>query len=201
MSRTTLAQPVHYELEVKKSRFLAHAAPLPGPEAAPAFLAAHRDLQATHNCWAWRCGAQYRFSDDGEPTGTAGRPILLALERQQLDAVAVLVTRWYGGIKLGTGGLARAYGGAAAECLRQAPRKTLVHQSLLTIECGYAGKGVLYQLVQQFGASAKSEACDARCLRLEVQLPSDRVAAFQQALSEATRGTARVLPPIDPGAA
>ena len=84
------------------------------------------DPQATHNCWAYRIGQQYRFSDDGEPGGTAGRPILQAIEGQGFDQVVVVVTRWYGGIKLGAGGLARAYGGCAAECLRLADRVPIV---------------------------------------------------------------------------
>ncbi len=81
---------------------------------------------ATHNCWAYRIGQDYRFNDDGEPGGTAGRPILQAIEGQGVDRVVVVVTRWYGGIKLGAGGLARAYGGTAAECLRLAERTPLV---------------------------------------------------------------------------
>ena len=79
------------------------------------------DPTATHNCWAYRIGSEYRFSDDGEPAGTAGRPILAAIDGQGCDQVVVVVTRWYGGIKLGAGGLVRAYGGCAAECLRAAP--------------------------------------------------------------------------------
>src|SRR3546814_18000784 len=75
---------------------------------------------ATHNCWAWRIGDDYRSNDDGEPAGTAGRPILAAIDGQGMDRVVVVVTRWFGGIKLGAGGLVRAYGGTAAECLRRA---------------------------------------------------------------------------------
>ena len=73
---------------------------------------------ATHHCWAYRIGPAYRFGDDGEPGGTAGAPILRAIEGQGVDRVMVVVVRFYGGVKLGTGGLARAYGGTAAECLR-----------------------------------------------------------------------------------
>lgn len=81
------------------------------PRGRTPFLQAVQDLQATHNCWAYKVGAQYRFSDDGEPAGTAGRPILSAIEAQHLDRVMVVVTRYFGGIKLGVGGLVRAYGG------------------------------------------------------------------------------------------
>lgn len=111
MNSFTLQASHRYELEVKRSRFVAHAVPLPSPEAAPVLLQTLQDLQAAHNCWAYKVGAQYRFSDDGEPAGTAGRPILSAIEAQHLDRVMVVVTRYFGGIKLGVGGLVRAYGG------------------------------------------------------------------------------------------
>ena len=83
-------------------------------------LAANRHADANHNCWAWRIGAAYRFSDDGEPSGTAGKPILAAIDGQSIDNVVVIVTRWFGGVLLGSGGLVRAYGGTAAACLRAA---------------------------------------------------------------------------------
>jgi putative IMPACT (imprinted ancient) family translation regulator len=80
-------------------------APITSAQQAQDFIALHSDLNASHNCWAWKLGAQYRSSDDGEPGGTAGRPILSAIEAQDCDQVVVLVIRWYGGIQLGTGGL------------------------------------------------------------------------------------------------
>lgn len=103
----TLAAPLVHETEVKKSRFIAHAAHAASPSAALAFVAERRDAQARHNCWAYRCGSEFRSSDDGEPSGTAGRPILSAIEGAGLDHVVVLVVRWFGGIKLGAGGLTR----------------------------------------------------------------------------------------------
>jgi putative IMPACT (imprinted ancient) family translation regulator len=104
----TLAEEVTAELEAKKSRFIAHAAPAASPAAALSFIAARRDAAARHSAWAYRCGpGQFRSSDDGEPGGTAGRPILAAIEGAALDACVVVVVRWYGGIQLGTGGLTR----------------------------------------------------------------------------------------------
>ena len=117
---TTLAAPADHAEVVGGSDFLAHAERADAPEAALALLAGVRAQypDATHHAWAYRIGALYRFSDDGEPGGSAGAPILRALEGQGLDHVMVTVTRYYGGSKLGVGGLMRAYGGAAAECLR-----------------------------------------------------------------------------------
>src|SRR4249919_855167 len=126
MTQYTLAAPARFVLEVKKSRFLAQATAVETPTQALAWLAQISDPDATHNCWAYRVGSAYRFSDDGEPGGTAGRPILSAIEGQGIDRVIVVVTRWYGGINLGAGGLVRAYGGAAAECLRTAARREVI---------------------------------------------------------------------------
>ena len=107
----TLTQRCRHQEDIRKSRFLALAAPVPSIEHALAFVREVSTPEATHNCWAYRIGHDYRFNDDGEPGGTAGRPILQAIDGQRMDGVAVVVTRWYGGIKLGAGGLVRAYGG------------------------------------------------------------------------------------------
>lgn len=116
-----LEQSACFEQVIKKSRFLAVAFPIASDEEAKAAIAMHGHVDASHNCWAWRIGAAYRFSDDGEPSGTAGKPILAAIDGQSLDKVLVIVTRWFGGILLGSGGLVRAYGGTAAACIKSAP--------------------------------------------------------------------------------
>ena len=115
-----LQQPATFEQVVKKSRFIAIALPIETEDEAKAALTAHRVADANHNCWAWRIGQAYRFSDDGEPSGTAGKPILAAIDGQSFDRVMVIVTRWFGGILLGSGGLVRACGGTAAACLKGA---------------------------------------------------------------------------------
>lgn len=190
----TLAGPAQLALEVKKSRFLAFAEPVEAPEQALAFFARAGDPAATHNCWAYRIGAQYRFNDDGEPGGTAGRPILAAIDGQGLDGVAVLVVRWYGGIKLGAGGLVRAYGGAAAECLRTAARRTVVAQREARLRCGFAHAGSVHALIAQHGAHKLDESFDADGLWLHLRLPADVLPALAEALRDATRGQARLDP-------
>lgn len=115
-----LVQPSTAEQIIKKSRFLGLAIPVASEDEAKAAIAAGSDADANHNCWAWRIGGTYRFSDDGEPSGTAGKPILAAIDGQAVDKVLVIVTRWFGGVLLGSGGLVRAYGGTAAMCLRGA---------------------------------------------------------------------------------
>jgi uncharacterized YigZ family protein len=134
----TLDRPVTFSQDIKKSRFIAFAAPITGEEDAKSFLVAHSDLDANHNCWAWRTGQTYRFSDDGEPSGTAGKPILQAIDGQQLDNVAVLVIRWFGGILLGSGGLMRAYGGTAAACLRLGETLPVIAYVSATLSCPFS---------------------------------------------------------------
>jgi len=146
---TTLAGPCDFEEEIRRSRFLARAAPAHGPDEALAFMNAVRDREATHNCWAYRVGDAYRFSDDGEPGGTAGRPILAAIEGQGVDHAVVVVTRWFGGVKLGAGGLARAYGGAAAKCLRAAAKRELRPLLRARLEVAFSDASPFYSLLDR----------------------------------------------------
>ena len=188
----TLAAPARFELIVKKSRFLAQSAAIDSAEQAAGFLDAVRTNDATHNCWAWRIGGAYRSSDDGEPAGTAGRPILAAIDGQGCDRAIVVVTRWFGGIKLGAGGLVRAYGGAASECLRHAAKTPLVERASLSIACGFEHVGAVHLLIAQFGADKRAEAFTDSGLRLDIELPRDRLAPLQNALRDATRGQVRI---------
>lgn len=188
----TLATATHLEREIRKSRFLAHAAPVDTPEAALATLAAVSDPDATHNCWAYRIGQQYRFSDDGEPAGTAGKPILAAIDGQGLDQVLVVVTRWYGGIKLGAGGLVRAYGGTAAECLRLAPRRALIVFDEAWLACGFADITTAHALLATHGGAKLDERFDEAGARLHVRVPATHLAALAATLRDATRGRASV---------
>ena len=116
----TIQGSSYYEEIIKKSRFIIQANRADSVEDAIKYLGSVKINDASHNCWAYKIGETYRFSDDGEPGGTAGRPIFMAIEQQNFDHVIVVVTRHFGGIKLGTGGLARAYGGTAGKCLQQA---------------------------------------------------------------------------------
>jgi uncharacterized YigZ family protein len=188
----TLAATAAHTLEVKHSRFLAQAAPVTDSAGAMVWLEQVADRDATHNCWAYRIGNDYRSSDDGEPAGTAGRPILAAIDGQGFDRIMVVVTRWYGGIKLGAGGLVRAYGGAAAECLRTAPRQPLVAMRAVTVHCGFEDIGSVHATLAAFGADKRGESFDADGVRLQLVLPEVRVAALQAQLRDATRDRARV---------
>lgn len=192
----TLAAPATHALEVRHSRFLAHAAPVDAPAAAMAFIARASEPEATHNCWAWRIGQEYRSSDDGEPAGTGGRPILAAIDGQGCDRVAVVVTRWYGGIKLGAGGLVRAYGGTAAECLRLAERRPLVAMAALELACAFEDLGAVHVALAAHAAEKTGERFEADGAHLSLSLPAARVDALQARLRDATRDRVRFTSPV-----
>lgn len=185
---STLAQPCRHQEEIRKSRFLALAAPVESPEQALAFLREASEPTATHNCWAYRIGQDYRFNDDGEPGGTAGRPILQAIEGQDMDRVAMVVTRWYGGIKLGAGGLVRAYGGTAAECLRRAERIPIVVMARLGVHCDFAELALLKARLKELQADIEQEVFGADGVALQLRLPDSQVAEAQQRISDISRG-------------
>ena len=192
----TLAAPATHALEVRHSRFLAHAAPVDAPAAAMAFIARASEPEATHNCWAWRIGQEYRSSDDGEPAGTGGRPILAAIDGQGCDRVAVVVTRWYGGIKLGAGGLVRAYGGTAAECLRLAERRPLVAMAALELACAFEDLGAVHVALAAHAAEKTGERFEADGAHLSLSLPAARVEALRARLRDATRDRVRFTTPV-----
>lgn len=184
----TLASTCQHSEDIKKSRFLAQAAPVQTAEQALAFVRQVGDPAATHNCWAYRIGQDYRFNDDGEPGGTAGRPILQAIEGQGIDRAVVVVTRWYGGIKLGAGGLVRAYGGTAAECLRRAARLPIVAMARLGVHCDFAELALLKARLREFDAEVMHETFGADGVELDLQLPALRVDEAQARITDISRG-------------
>jgi len=174
--------------EIRKSRFITLAAPITSPQDAQAFIDLHSDLNATHNCWAWKLGDQYRSNDDGEPGGTAGRPILAAIEAQDCDQVVVLVIRWYGGIQLGTGGLARAYGGGANKCLQAAERIELIKRVPLSCACGFAELALVKIRVAELGGLLVDETFTANGVDLQLALGEAHIDTLQTQLADLSRG-------------
>ncbi len=139
------------ELRQLGSRFIARLAPAADVAAAEAFVAAERkrDPDATHHCFAWRVGRPpaERSSDDGEPAGTAGPPMLSALRGAGVTDVVAVVTRWFGGTKLGKGGLVRAYGGVVRAALEQLPVRTELVRARLALRVPVARIGAVRRLV------------------------------------------------------
>ncbi len=189
MAMFSLIRTETLEQIVKKSRFLAVAAPIGSEEDARTFLAAHADPAANHNCWAWRIGQSYRFNDDGEPSGTAGKPILQAIDGQSLDRVAVVVTRWFGGVLLGTGGLIRAYGGTAAACLRAATLVELVATVEAEIAVNFSDLALVKaRIAASAGVRVVAEVfVDAGAL-LTLSIPEAVAPETARMLSDATSG-------------
>lgn len=180
------------EVRERGSRFLAVAEPANSETAARAVRdgekARHHD--ATHHVWAFRgVDGTERWDDDGEPAGTGGRPILAAIESAGLADVAVVVTRWFGGTKLGTGGLSRAYGRAAAQALEAVRPVTVRQGQMLRIRYEWSDTGAIAAAVEAAGGRRVGERFEPGP-ELDVAVPSTRTGALLAALRDATAGRA-----------
>ncbi|WP_296249285.1 IMPACT family protein [Pseudomonas sp. UBA4194] len=185
---STLLGPCEFREEIRKSRFITLAAPITSVADAQAFIEQSSDLAATHNCWAWKLGEQYRSNDDGEPGGTAGRPILAAIEAQDCDQVVVLVIRWYGGIQLGTGGLARAYGGGANKCLQQAEKRLLISRVSVSCSCTFSELALVKLRVAEAQGLVTGEDFTSNGVDLRLAIARESIAGLQQQLADLSRG-------------
>ncbi|MFM8332514.1 MAG: IMPACT family protein [Candidatus Methylumidiphilus sp.] len=187
---TTLKDIATHQDTIKESVFIAYAARADSQDRAFEFLRAvmARHPDASHLCWAYRIGGQYRFSDGGEPGGTAGQPILRAIEGQDLDHVVVGVIRYFGGTKLGAGGLMRAYGGAAAEALRTAERQEESPRLRISAAVGFAHLSPLYHALDACAAEDRAEDYDAAGVKVTATLPAAELERFRALLRDGTRG-------------
>ncbi|MCD8153351.1 MAG: YigZ family protein [Clostridiales bacterium] len=184
------------EITEKKSRFIAGAYPAETEEEALAFIERTRKKywDARHNCYAYTVGQNREFTragDDGEPSGTAGRPILDVLLGEDIHNAVVVVTRYFGGILLGTGGLTRAYSRAASEGLRAAVVVEKIHGFSLAIGTDYTALGRL----QYFAGEQELPILEAEYtnrVRLKLLVPADRIGTVEKAVTEATGGRAEL---------
>ncbi len=189
----TLAEPAEAEFLIRQSRFIAHASPVNSQSETLVFFDSVADLSATHNCWAWKLGHAYRFNDDGEPASTAGKPILSAIEGKNLSCVMVVVTRHFGGIKLGVGGLIRAYSGSAARCLDQARIIEIHPSSMRIIEAGFEWTRQLHAALDLCEAKKLEEEYTESGIRMHIEVRDDRIRQLQTTLRDTTRGSATLL--------
>ncbi len=189
----TLITPFCLTEEIKKSRFIVNAASINTVQEASEFIEKVSDLTATHNCWAWKIGNQYRFNDDGEPTSTAGRPILAAIEGQDCDQTIVVITRFFGGIKLGTGGLIRAYGSTASHCLQQAPLQPIVIRIKCALSCLYAEWPVLENRLKEANAVIESHDFNALGTDIIFAITEEKLANLNQTVTNLTRGREQII--------
>ncbi|CAI3232410.1 YigZ family protein [uncultured Desulfovibrio sp.] len=191
------------ELVIRRSRFLAQSAHTSGPTAARAFVEAlrRRHTDATHNCWAYVAGppghtAQIGSSDDGEPHGTAGRPMLQVLLHSPVGEICVVVSRWFGGVKLGTGGLVRAYQDSVRQNLESLVLCERVPQIRLMVTVDYACLDALRRLLPVHEVSIVDEDY-AVAASLTLRLPEEQESAFCAALAGVSNGAAICVRTVD----
>ncbi|MFF3765413.1 YigZ family protein [Streptomyces sp. NPDC001922] len=193
--RTVAREGVH-EIEINKSRFRCALAPAATEEEAQEFVRRIRREHptASHNCFAYVIGADggvQKASDDGEPGGTAGVPMLQMLLRREVRFVVAVVTRYYGGVKLGAGGLIRAYGGAVGEALDALGTLTRQRFRLATVTVDHQRAGKLENDLRATGREVRDVRYAAE-VTLEVGLPEADVDAFRAWIADTTAGTARL---------
>lgn len=186
------------ECTLSRSLFIATTTHTPSTEAARAFIESMRQhyADATHNCWAFAAGApahtaQVGFSDDGEPHGTAGRPMLTVLLHSGIGELTCVVTRYFGGIKLGTGGLVRAYQGAVRENIETLPTQQRIIPASLRLTIEYSQVDKVRRMLPAFEAQIHAEEYAAEVC-LGITLPAELREAFQAQIVDLTNGTARV---------
>lgn len=192
MTHFTLAAPVQFQQEIKKSRFAAYAWPITHDDEIATHLQQCLDVSANHQCWAWKIGQQYRFSDAGEPTGTAGKPILAEIDGQAFDQVLVVVNRWFGGIKLGTGGLVRAYGSSARQCLMLAEKVELITKHAVQFYCHFAEWSILQYQMQQHQIEFTTHYLN-NGMHIQAQVSASQHQHLARLLQELTRGREALL--------
>lgn len=195
------AEPLSVSEEIiKKSRFITLLAHTDGVEAARAFVQQVKSEHpaARHHCWAWVAGApedsqQLGFSDDGEPSGTAGKPMLAQLMGSHIGEITAVVVRYYGGIQLGTGGLVKAYGGGVQQGLKQLSRQLKVPMQPFRLSCDYAQLADIERMIKRFdGKLLDSEFLDV--VSISLALPYAQIAGFTQNLSDISRGALQLIP-------
>ncbi len=177
---------------IKKSLFIGVCFPISSSQDFFSFLEKQQDLNATHNCWAYRVGDEYRFNDDGEPSGTAGKPILAAIDGAEFDSVGALVIRYYGGIKLGTGGLARAYGGTIAKNLNEADFQFHVPRVGLQVHVDFQYSQILHQLLTQYDGTNLEQNFISSGVDNRVNIPLHHKKEFIESLNNHTKGSATI---------
>jgi uncharacterized YigZ family protein len=187
----TLAASAEVEIRVRASRFLAFAFPVEDEAEARLVLEERGRVRfdATHHCAAWRFrDGLWRAIDAGEPSGSAGAPILAAIDSDQLVDTAVIVTRWFGGTKLGVGGLVRAYGEAAAEALSAAPRRRGVYAERLCVRYAFGDTSSVMHGLERSGATRQEYSFVEEQATVSFDVPDAEVEPLQRFLIERTSG-------------
>ena len=194
----TIKKEARAELKVQGSKFIASAAPSITKSEAEEFIGRQRKQyhDATHNCFAYRCGTDghvFRFNDDGEPSGTAGKPILAAIDKFGLTDTVVVVTRYFGGTKLGVGGLIRAYGDAAELALSSAEIQTKYILESIRISFPHSHISNIMHVTSQCGAKIVDTLYDEE-VHLELEIRKSKAEDLRSLLINNTSGNVRIKP-------
>lgn len=193
----TIAGHAEAEMKVKGSRFIGEAFLVRDVDAAEAQIAAirKREYNATHHCTAYRVGIQgavFRYNDDGEPTGTAGPPILRQIDARDLTNTLVVVTRYYGGTKLGTGGLLRAYGDAASRVLDDCSITQHIIRAPVRLRFAYDDTSPAMHTINQFDAEIQQTSYTDKT-EIIVGVRTSEVDAFMDRFVNALSGRGEVV--------
>lgn len=192
----TLAEPAEHEIKIKASRFIARGFPIENESDGQKILEKIRknEYSATHHCYAYTIGiddTKFKYSDDGEPSGTAGRPIFQTITGRDLKNVIVIVTRYYGGTKLGTGGLVRAYSGAASEMFDKA-------QLVERLICDSVRFSITFKYYDQLMRIINADKYEiinqdfAEDVRMEIKIRKSKTSDFESRLVELTGGRVKI---------
>ena len=197
------AGPISVSEEIKKSRFITLLAPTSGVDAAKAFIQQVRDEHpaARHHCWAFVAGRpddsqQLGFSDDGEPTGTAGKPMIAPLLGSGIGEITAVVVRYFGGIKLGTGGLVRAYGSGVQQALKLLVTKTKIPQVICEITCDYSFISQAELVVRQVDGTIINSDFGSD-VTLRISIPATLLSEVSDKLRDLSRGMFELKCPDD----
>lgn len=185
----TIATAAHSELLIKKSRFIGCVQPVPDRATAQSIVVSLREQHpgAAHVCWALLAGGHSAAVDDGEPSGTAGRPMLDVLRHQDLEGVLATVVRYYGGVQLGAGGLVRAYTDAVAQALKAATKVSIVKIRTLQCSVPYALEGLLRREIESAGGGLQSVQ-HGESVEFVFSIPESAADTFVASLNEAGQG-------------
>lgn len=194
MNRQTLKNAAHSELLIKKSRFIGCVQPVENRAQAQQIVQAlwQQHPDANHICWALMAGGESAAVDDGEPSGTAGRPMLEVLRHQQLEGVLATVVRYFGGVRLGAGGLVRAYTDTVAQALLNAEKIILQAMAELKFSVSYSQEGLVRQLLQEHNAT-QIEIYHTEQVTVHACITEHSLDALQQALTDITQGSVNWL--------
>lgn len=194
------ANPIQFEEEIKKSTFITYLAHTPTVDKAKQFVdeIKNKHSDARHNCWGFVAGRpedsmKWGFSDDGEPSGTAGKPILAQLSGSGVGEITAVVTRYYGGIRLGTGGLVKAYGGGVQQALKQLQTIEKKITTLLRVELDYGFMPIAQSLISQHGGS-EVNAEFGQCVVLIIEIEVREVESFTQNMINKSGAKAIITP-------